>query len=433
MEKVKAGLIGFGNIGTGVVKTFQYNAEKINEAVGKKVELVRIADVDVTTPRDIEVPPEILTSDYKDLINDPDIDIIIELIGGLHPAYEIVKEALNKGKSVVTANKALLAEYNSELIALAQKNNVALAFEASVGGGIPLIRTIRDGLAANNINYILGILNGTSNYILTKMYNEPDMSFEEILIQAQELGYAEADPTSDIEGEDAANKAAILASIAYGQKITLEDVYREGITRITPRDIAYTSELGYIIKLLAVIRKMINGVEVRVHPVLLPKEHILSSVDDVINTVLFDLDLIGNTMLHGPGAGALPTASSVLSDVIEIAKHLSNKKVPRFLTPYTFCKEKEIISMDEVVSGFYIRMQVYDRPGVLAAVGSVFARYEISIAVVLQKESNIGGWVPLIVLTHPIKDEPMKKALAEIQKHEDILRGEPFYIRILDV
>lgn len=433
MSKVKVGLVGFGNIGTGVVQTFYSNGEKINAEVGKEVELVKIADIDVTTLRNVEVSPEILTTDYKELINDPEIDIIIELVGGLHPAYEIVSSALKNKKSVVTANKALLAKYNAELIALAQENEVALCFEASVGGGIPLIRTIRDGMAADNINYILGILNGTSNYILTKMYEESELSFEEILAQAQELGYAEADPTSDIEGYDAANKAAILASISFGQQLTMEDVYTEGITKITPRDITYTSELGYTIKLLAIIRKMINGVEVRVHPVLLPKEHILSSVDDVINTVLFDLDLIGNTMLHGPGAGALPTASSVLSDVIEIAKYLNNKKLPLCITPYSFCKEKEVISMDEVVSGYYIRMQVYDRPGVLAAVGAVFAKYDISIAVVLQKESNIGGWVPLIVLTHPIKDEPMKKALAEIKDHEDILQGDPFYIRILDV
>jgi len=433
MEKVKVGLIGFGNIGTGVVKTFQHNAEKINEEVGKKVELVKIADKDVTTPREVEIDSELLTEDYREILNDPSIDIVMELVGGVDPAYKMIKEALRKGKNVVTANKDLLAKHSAELIALAQEKQVALAFEASVGGGIPLIRTIRDSLAANNINYILGILNGTSNYILTKMYDEPDMSFEEILVQAQELGYAEADPTSDIEGYDAANKAAILASIAFGQKITLDDVYTEGITRITPRDITYTSELGYIIKLLAVIRKMINGVEVRVHPVLLPEDHILSSVSDVINTVMFDLDLVGNTMLHGPGAGALPTASSVLSDVIEIAKHLHNKKVPRFLTPYTFDREKEIVSMDDVVSGYYIRMQVYDRPGVLATVGSVFAKYDVSIAVVLQKESNIGGWVPLIVLTHPIKDAPMKKALEEIKQHDEILRGDPFYIRILDV
>ncbi len=429
---INVGLIGFGNIGTGVVKSFLMNNNLFNENVGEELTLLKIADLDITTPRGVDVPRDMLTTDANEILEDKNIDIVIELIGGIHPAYEFVKKALENKKSVVTANKALLAQYGPELIQIARNNNVALEFEASVGGGIPLIRTMRDGLSANHINSILGIVNGTCNYILYKMYQEPDKSFEDILKTAQELGYAEPDPTADIEGIDTANKAAILASLAFSTKVYLKDVFVEGITKITNKDILYTSELGYVIKLLAIIRKRINGIEVRVHPVLLKRNHLLATVNDVYNAVLFDTDLIGKTMFFGPGAGPLPTASAVISDIIEIAKHLKEKKLPSSLTPYSFENKVNIIPMDEISSGFYIRFNVYDKPGVLCKISHILASHNISIAAVSQKEFNVGGTVPLVMITHPCKEIEMKKALQEMKPLKDAIKGEPFFIRILD-
>lgn len=432
MKTVNVGLIGFGNIGVGVIKSFQLNAELFNEKIGGKLKLVKIADLDITTPRSVTVDSELLTNDANQILENPAIDIVIELIGGLHPAYEFVKKALKNKKSVVTANKALLAAYGPELIAIARENKVSLQFEASVGGGIPLIRTIRDGLSANNIQSLFGIVNGTCNYILTEMYSDPDKSFEDILKIAQELGYAEPDPTADIEGFDTANKAAVLASLAFNQKIYLDDVFTEGITKITSQDISYTSELGYTIKMLAIIRKRINGVEVRVHPTLLKNDHMLASINDVYNAVLIESDLVGKTMFFGPGAGPLPTASAVISDILEIAKHVEDKVLPESLTPYEFSEEKAVVGMNEIESGFYIRFKVYDRPGVLAKVADIFSKHEISIAAVTQKEVNVGGTVPLILLTHRCSESKMTSALTEVEKLSDSIQGSPFFIRIME-
>ena len=418
MKEIGVGLIGFGTIGTGVVKILQENAKIIEERLGTSIVLRGIADLDITTEREVEVDKALLTTDPYQLINDPEISVIIELIGGYDAAREIILEAIRKKKHIVTANKALLAVNGPEIFREAHQEKVDIGFEASVGGGIPIIRSIKEGLAANNIQVMFGILNGTSNYILSEMTHK-GKEFEEVLKEAQEKGYAEADPTLDIEGVDAAHKLSILLSLAYGIAVPLNDIYQEGISRITSLDIEFARELGYTIKLLAIAREEFSQVEARVHPTLLPKTHILSMVDGAYNAVFIHGDAVGSTMLYGKGAGMMATGSAVVSDVVEICRSImkdASQRVPALSFQYDTMKKntKTIKKMSDIKSRYYLRFSAVDRPGVLSAISGVLGDLDISISSVIQQGRKIDEAVPIFMLTHEAREANIRKALDEI-------------------
>ena len=351
MEKVKIGLIGFGNIGTGLVRNLNKNNDIIKERCNCEIELVKIADIDITSPRDVEYDKSMLTNNVNEVIKDPEIKIVIELTGQLEPAKEIVANALKNGKNVVTANKAMLASYSGELFQLAKENNTILLFEGSVGGGIPIIRGLQQGICANNIKSIKGILNGTCNYILTKMTDE-GLNFKSVLKEAQKKGFAEPDPTFDIEGYDSAHKIAIIASLAFGQNIKFDDVFVNGITGIESIEIAFAKELGYVIKLLAIAKNHNGEAEVRVHPTLIPEENMLASVSGVFNAVLVEGDMVGETMFYGKGAGQDPTSSAIISDIMAIAQSLVDGGMDKERRMLSVSKPKKLRSMDELESSY---------------------------------------------------------------------------------
>jgi homoserine dehydrogenase len=430
MKEIKIGLIGFGTVGTGVVRILQENAPLIEQRLGGRIRLHRIADIDLARDRGIQVPHEILTIDAEAVLSDPEISICVELVGGIEPARTFILKAMEAGKHVVTANKALLALHGAEIFAAAQDRGVRIGFEASVGGGIPIIRSLREGLVANRIISIFGILNGTSNYILTRMTQE-GKGFREVLKDAQRLGYAEADPTLDVEGIDAAHKLAILATLAFGTRVDLNDIFVEGISAITPLDIQYSSEFGYRIKLLAIGKGDGGKVELRVHPTMLPAHHLLSTVEGVYNAIYLTGDAVGPAMFYGQGAGSLPTGSAVVSDLVDLCRDIIKgfKGGGDAHLPLLSSQEVAIKPIDEVSTPYYLRFTALDRPGVLSHISGILGEHEISIASVIQKGRKVKEAVPIVMMTHEARERDIHHALSEINKL-DIIRAKTTLIRV---
>ncbi|GAB6098649.1 homoserine dehydrogenase [Halanaerocella petrolearia] len=416
MEEIKVGLLGCGTVGSGVYKILQDNEESIANKAGAKLTVNKVLVKDTSKELPVKVEQQLLTDDFEDILNDPEIEIVAELIGGVHPAKEFVLRSLESGRSVITANKELIAKHGNEILSAADENGVDIYFEASVGGGIPIISPLKEDLAGNKVTKIMGIVNGTTNYILTKMDQE-GAEFKEVLEQAQELGYAEADPTSDIEGYDAAYKLAILASIGFESRVDIDQVYVEGITDITEEDISYAKELGYKIKLLA-IGKEEDGVEVRVHPTLIPASHPLASVNDVFNAVFVEGDAIGEVMFYGPGAGQMPTGSAVVGDIISAARNIDFDAQGRI--PCTCFEDKEFKAQDETDTSFYLRLNVWDKPGVLGKITGLLGEYNVSLESVIQKGRSVEEAVPLVLVTHKVKEGDLTAALEEIKALDEV-------------
>jgi len=415
-KAVQVGLIGFGTVGTGVVKVLQENADLITKRVGVPVSLVRIADLDVTTLRGVSVPKGVLTTDVRDILDDPAIDIVVELIGGHEPAKRFILQALERKKSVVTANKALLADHGEEVFEAAFKAGVDLGFEASVGGGIPIIRSLTEGLAANRILSITGIMNGTSNYILTRMTNE-HRDFDEILQEAKREGFAEADPSLDVEGVDAAHKLAIMVNLAYGTPVPMSAIFTEGISRISTVDIEFARELGFTIKLLGIAKLQERAIEARVHPALVPAGSPIAQVNGVYNAIHLIGDAVGDIVLYGKGAGSLPTASAVVGDIIDLARNRIAgiaSRVPATSFQWESRRPIAIKPMADIESRYYLRCMVKDQPGVLSSISGILGQRGISISSVLQKERKEGQTVPLVILTHRSLERAVQSALQEI-------------------
>lgn len=408
---VQIGLLGCGTVGTGVVSILQSNGRRIHGRAGGELAIRRIAVRDINKTRDVTVSPDVWTTDAAAVVEDPDIDIIVELMGGVEPARQLIAEALKRGKSVVTANKEVLARHGAELSAVAAEHGVDLLFEGSVAGGIPIIKPLRECLAANRIRSIMGIINGTTNYMLTGMTRD-GLDFEATLRQARALGYAEADPTSDVEGYDAAFKIAILASMAFETAVRVEDVYCEGITRITPADIQYGKELGYTVKLLAIAKEDDGRLEVRVHPTFIPDSHPLAAVNDVFNAIFVEGDAVGELMFYGRGAGGLPTGSAVVADIIEAARRRrrGGNDIARAAPDVLSVKP-----IEDTVSRFYVSFRVVDEPGVLAAISGAFGRHGVSINSVIQK-GRFEDPIDLVFVTHEVKEANLRRALADIDE-----------------
>jgi len=428
--KVKVGIVGCGVVGTGVVELLLKNSEIIKKKTGVELELSKVADKDWEKPRAFHVPEGLRTTDYKEVIENS--HIVVELVGGKGFAKELIKEALLKRKHVVTANKHLLAEEGEKLFSLAQERGLHIGFEASVGGGIPIIKAVREALVGNDIKAIYGILNGTTNYILTRMLQE-DVDFETALKEAQSKGYAEADPSLDIDGWDSAHKIAILSFIAFGSFLPFSRIHVEGIRNIDLLDVELGKELGYALKLLAIAKKRGEELEVRVHPTFLPEEDPLAKVSDVFNAIMVEGDFVGKTMFYGRGAGSHPTASAVVSDIVDIACRLQSGQVCNY--PINW-EDKRIELTEDFYSRYYLRFDVPDRPGVLASIAKVLADHHISIASVLQKEKvcKLAGRegehiVPLVVLTHKAYESSMRRALQEVQTLP-VVMGKPILIRV---
>lgn len=412
-RSLSIGIIGFGTVGTGTVRILLNNKDLIRERTGLDITLRRIADLDIKRERGIKVPESVLTTRADDVIEDREIDIVVELIGGIHPAKDFILKAIKKKKHVVTANKALLATEGNDIFAEAEKNGVFVGFEASVAGGIPIIKVMQEGLVANRIQNIYGIINGTSNYILTKM-TEEGKDFTLALKEAQELGYAEADPTFDIEGIDSAHKLTILSSLAYGIPLSYNDVYKEGITKITPQDIDFARELGYKIKLLAITKAIDGEVEMRVHPTMIPLDYMISKVDGVYNAIYVEGDAVGSTLYYGRGAGDMPTGSAVVADIVDIGRKTNRTEGAQELYSFLRPSALKIRKMEDIESMYYFRFSAIDKPGVLSKISGILGENNISIASVIQKGRRIGGAVPLVVLTHTARERDVLKALKAI-------------------
>ena len=426
-NEVNIGLIGFGTIGAGVVEIFNKNQDVLLQKVGKQVNLKKVADLDITTDRGVKIGPELLTTNVNEVLEDDDIDIVIELIGGYEPARTFILKAMKGGKHVVSANKALIAKHWEELIATANENNVRFNFEASVGGGIPLLQPLNESLAANRFEAIYGIMNGTANYILTKMTLEGS-KFEDVLKIAQEKGYAEADPTFDIEGHDTAQKLIILAKLGFGKYVPQENFYVEGITQISPEDIEFASkELNYVVKLLGIAKKSGDSLEIRVHPTFISKDHLLASVNDVFNAVYMVGDFVGPVMLYGQGAGRMATASAVVGDLLDII-FAESKRISYGPKISNLSKIKDI---DDVESKYYLSLNVLDKPGVLQTITKVLDKFKISIESINQKTSLENEEVPIILVSHKTKEKNIKEAIAKINDLDDV-KGQINLIRILE-
>ncbi|MCT4607369.1 MAG: homoserine dehydrogenase [Marinisporobacter sp.] len=410
MHHIKIGVLGLGNIGKGVWNIIENNRNKVESYAGSNIEIKKILVRDIHKNRDVSVPKEILTMNPKDILQDPEIDIIVEVVGGIDTAFKYIKESFENGKHVVTANKAVIATHGDTLHKLAKEHGVLLRYEASVGGGIPIINTLTKSLSANQFDEIVGIINGTTNYILTQM-SEFGMDFDEALKLAQEKGYAEADPTSDIEGEDAAFKLSILISVAFGIRIEPKDIPREGITKISKKDIEYASQLGYKIKLFATAKKEKDDFEFYVHPTLIPTNHPLASVSNEFNALFIRGNAVGELMLYGKGAGSMPTGSAVVGDILEVGKLIGiNYKSP---SNDSF-KESNLNIIGEGISQYYIHTEVADQPGVLGKIASTFSKYNISLESVVQRARGEAS-VPLIFITHEVERSQLDKALEEIK------------------
>jgi homoserine dehydrogenase len=417
MREVRLGLLGLGTVGAGVVKLLETRGPMLEERAGCRLRLRHVADVDLTRPREgLDLGRLPLTSDAGAVLRDPEVDIIIELVGGLEPARTFIIRALAAGKHVVTANKALLAHHGVELYDEARRRGVTLAFEAAVAGGIPLIRAVKEGLVANRILALAGIVNGTCNYVLSKMTDE-GLDFSVALKEAQARGYAEADPTLDVDGLDSAHKLQILVSLAFRSFVDLEDIYTEGITKVTDQDIAYARELGYTIKLLAIAKAVHGGVEVRVHPTMIPSASPLAAVAGVFNAVFITGDAVGDLMFYGRGAGQLPTASAIWSDTLEIARRIAHG-IPALALelPAAGAAALPLRPMASVRCGYYLRVMAQDRPGVLSRVTGILGEHGISIASMIQKGRGPAEAVPVVMMTHEATERDIRDALAEIDR-----------------
>lgn len=426
---ISIGIIGFGTVGTGVVRILLKKREELERRLGFPLVIGKIADTDIKRKRRIKLPRGILTTNAEAVVNDPSIDIVVELIGGTHPAKEYILKATKRGKHVVTANKFLLATEGSDIFRAAQKNKIEIGFEAAVAGGIPIIKIIRESLIGNKVQAIYGIINGTSNYILTKM-TEEGLDFSTALKEAQALGYAETDPTLDVEGIDSAHKLAILASLSFGVPSSFKKIYTEGITRITPLDINFASEFGYKIKLLAIAKQTNRDIELRVHPTMLPKEYIISSVNNIFNAVYVEGDAVGSALYYGKGAGEMPAGSAVVSDIVDIARNIRTGAVNRIQgigTPEE--PNLRIKKMEDVYSSYYFRFSALDKPGVLSRISGILGAHNISIKSVIQKGRRKEKAVPLVMMTHEAKEKDVTYALKEINKLS-IVSGKAMYIRV---
>ena len=427
-DGINVGIIGFGIVGSGTAKVLLANKDILNERLGFKLNLKRIADLDITTDRGIKIPEGVLTTDVNQLFNDPEIDIVVELIGGIKPAKDFILKAIQNGKHVVTANKALLATHGTDIFNAAREKGVEVGFEASVAGAIPIIKVMKEGLIANRIKAIYGIINGTSNYILTKMTDE-NVEFADALKEAQALGYAEADPTFDIEGIDTAHKLTILATLSYGIPLSFSSVHIEGISKITAQDINFASELGYKVKLLAITKEADGEIELRVHPTMLPKDYLIAKVDGPFNAIYVEGDATGSTMYYGRGAGSVPTGSAVVSDIADIARNIQKNALGRVPTIPNISGEVRIRKMDDITSRYYFRFSALDKPGVLSKISGILGNHNISITSVIQKGRMVGEAVPLVVLTHEAKEKDMRLAIEEIDKLP-VVMGKTVIIRV---
>jgi homoserine dehydrogenase len=419
MKAINVGLLGIGTVGGGTFTVLERNREEISRRAGCAITMKMVADKEVEKARRIVGGRATVTADAKEVVSDPDIDIVVELIGGTTIAKELILRAIANGKHIVTANKALLARHGNEIFAAAQKKDVMVAFEAAVGGGIPIIKSLREGLSANRIEWIAGIVNGTCNFILSEM-REHGASFEDALKEAQRRGYAEADPSFDIEGVDAAHKTTIMAAIGFGIPMRFESAYVEGISRLTRDDIRYAEELGYRIKLLGIARRRPKGIELRVHPTLVPVRRLIASVEGVMNAILVKGDAVGQTMYYGAGAGAEPTASAVVADLVDVARMLTadpEHRVPHFAFQPGQLADTPILPMGEVETRCYLRMKVQDKPGVLADITRILADLKISIEAMVQKEPRVGEVeVDIIMLTHLTVEKNVDAAISRIEK-----------------
>jgi homoserine dehydrogenase len=430
---IRVGIAGFGTVGTGVAKLILRRADAIAIKTGLRLELARVVDIDTTSPRPVELPEGVLTDDMNRLLDDETITIGVETIGGTHVAKDVQLRMLGAGKDVVTANKALLAEHGNELYRAAHENGRCIAFEASCAGGIPIVSAIRTGLAANNITAMYGIVNGTCNYILSNMTAKNE-EFDEVLAQAQAKGYAEADPTLDISGGDSAHKLAILASIAFGYEISLDDIHVEGIQGVSEDDIRYGGEMGYCLKLLAIGQKDEEGrVSLRVHPSFIAKDNLLALVDGPFNAISVFGGAVGQVTFYGRGAGMMPTASAIVADIIDVALGNSGTSFRHSIQRPRSQTAGLIERIDNIVSRFYIRIMCKDQPGVVAQWSRVLAEHQISISGAIQHEgTGPAGTVPLVIATHPTRQENMTNALADLEKL-DVIHGKPICIRIVDI
>ncbi len=428
MKPIQVGLLGIGTVGSGTFEVLKRNQEEIQRRAGRPIQITMVADLDTARAQEIVGNAVKVVNDARLVIANPEIDIVVELIGGYGIAKQLVLEAIAAGKHVVTANKALLAVHGTEIFAAAHKKGVMVAFEAAVAGGIPIIKALREGLSANRIHWVAGIINGTTNFILSEM-RDKGLAFGDVLKQAQALGYAEADPTFDIEGVDAAHKATIMAAIAFGVPVQFDKAYVEGITKLEAQDIRYAEQLGYRIKLLGISKRTTNGIELRVHPCLVPAKRLIANVEGAMNAVMVQADAVGTTLYYGKGAGSEPTASAVIADLVDVTRlHTADplNRVPHLaFQPETFdqaMSKLPVLPMEQVVTSYYLRLRVADQAGVLAQITGIFAQAAISIDAVLQREAGEGeNQTDLIILTHDCVEAKMNQALTQMQQLSTVL------------
>ncbi len=428
MRKIYLGLLGFGNVGAGVIKILKSRGSLLRNKIGCDLVLKRICDKNLVSKRDVAVPRELLTTDANQILNDPNIDIVIELIGGIHPAKEFIEEALRKGKYVVTANKALLAEEGKEIFDLVKRHEKSIYFEASVGAGIPIIKALKEGLSADRFRRIFGILNGTTNFILSEM-SERRVDFSQALAQAKRYGFAERDARLDIGGIDSLHKLIVLVYLCFGRLVSLNEVFVDGIQRISLLDVGYAEELGYEIKLLSVAERQADELELRVHPTLIPQEHLLAKVRGINNAIYVSTDLAGDLLFFGPGAGRAAAASAVVSDLQEAALDLQAGLFRRRFFATEDKTIKGLRPIDKSRSRYYIRFMVVDKPGVLAAIAGVLAKFDISIASVTQKERKRAKVVPIVMVVHEVRERDLRLAMKRIGTLK-VIKEPPVTIRI---
>ncbi|TDX45495.1 homoserine dehydrogenase [Halanaerobium congolense] len=414
---LRLGILGLGTVGSGVVKILEKKAENIKNKVGTEVKIKKILVNNLEKERDIEINRDLLTNKVEDIIDNPEIDIVVELIGGEQPAYDYIIRSIENGKSIVTANKLVIAKYGKRIFRKADENNVQVCYEGSVAGGLPIIRPLQNSLAANRIEKIYGILNGTTNYILTDM-SKNQKDFDESLKNAQKLGFAEADPSSDIDGHDAAYKITILSSLAFERFVDVRDVYVEGIREIKSADLEIAHEMGYVIKLLAIAKNGLDGVDIRVHPAFVPEDHPISMINGTYNCVYLHGDAVGQVMSTAKGAGQMPTGSAVTADIIQVAKDINHDQ--REVQRMESFLESNVTDIDEIENSFYLRFEVKDKPGVLSHITKIFGDNNVSLASVLQKQKN-NPIVPLVFITHHVKEKNLKKSLAKIKELDDVI------------